>query len=175
MKILQQINKLRINCEDEWRALSQLDKLLDKLYYGASLVAQLVKNLPAMQEIQVWLLGWEDSLEKGMATHSSILAWRIPWTEKSGGLQSVGSQESNTTKRLNHQQSCVITKKAYFFKIVLFTISIFFNHLLTLYSVFPGFILSLHTIVITWRLPSCNFKISKLKVLFLILVSSKLQ
>ena len=119
-------NKLRIDCEDEWRALSQLDKLLDKLYYGASLVAQLVKNLPAMQEIQVWLLGWEDSLEKGMATHSSILACRIPWTEKSGGLQSMGLQESDTTKRLNHQQNCVITKKTYFFKIVLFTISIFF-------------------------------------------------
>ena len=46
-------NKLRIDCEDEWRALSQLDKLLDKLYYGASLVAQLVNNLPAIQEIQV--------------------------------------------------------------------------------------------------------------------------
>ena len=46
----------------------------------ASLVAQLVKNLPAMQETWVWSLGWEDPLEKGMATHSSILAWRIPWT-----------------------------------------------------------------------------------------------
>ena len=47
---------------------------------GASLVAQLVKNLPAMQETWVRSLGWEDPLEKGMATHSSILAWRIPWT-----------------------------------------------------------------------------------------------
>ena len=46
----------------------------------ASLVAQLVKNLPAMQEIRGRSLGWEDLLEKGMATHSSILAWRIPWT-----------------------------------------------------------------------------------------------
>ena len=43
----------------------------------------MVKNLPAMQETQVWFLGWEDPLEKGMATHSSILAWRIPWTENS--------------------------------------------------------------------------------------------
>ena len=51
-----------------------------------------VKNLPAMQETQVLSLGQEDSLEKGMATHSSILAWRIPWTEKPGGLQSMGSQ-----------------------------------------------------------------------------------
>ena len=55
-------------------------------------MAQLVKNLPAMQEIQVRSLGWEDLLEKEMATHSSILAWRIPWTEDPGGLQSMGSQ-----------------------------------------------------------------------------------
>ena len=53
-----------------------------------SLVAQLVKNLPAMQETPVRFLGREDPLEKGMATHSSILAWRIPWTEEPGGLQS---------------------------------------------------------------------------------------
>ena len=58
----------------------------------ASLVAQLVKNLPAMQETWVQSLGWEDLLEKEKATHSSILAWRIPWTEKPGGLQSTGSQ-----------------------------------------------------------------------------------
>jgi len=50
------------------------------------------KNLPAMQETWVLSLGWEDTLEKGMATHSSILAWRIPWTEESGELQSMGSQ-----------------------------------------------------------------------------------
>ena len=55
-------------------------------------MAQLVKNLPAMQETQVRSLGWEDPLEKGTATHSSILAWRIPWTEEPGGLQSIGSQ-----------------------------------------------------------------------------------
>ena len=58
----------------------------------ASLVAQAVKNLPAVQEAQVPSLGWEDPLEKGMATHSSTLAWRIPWTEEPGGLQSVGLQ-----------------------------------------------------------------------------------
>ena len=52
----------------------------------ASLVAQMVKNLPAVQETQVQSLGWEDSLEKEMATHSSILAWRIPQTEKAVGL-----------------------------------------------------------------------------------------
>ena len=58
----------------------------------ASLVVQLVKNLPTMQEILVQFLGWEDPLEKGTATHSSILAWRFTWTEETGGLQSMGSQ-----------------------------------------------------------------------------------
>ena len=57
-----------------------------------SLVAQTVKDLPAMWETWVRSLGWEDPLEEGMATHSSILAWRIPWTEEPGGLQSMGSQ-----------------------------------------------------------------------------------
>ena len=56
------------------------------------LVAQSVKNLPAVQEIWVQSLGWEDPLEKEMATHSSILAWKISWTEEPGGLQSLGSQ-----------------------------------------------------------------------------------
>ena len=51
-----------------------------------------VKNPPTVQEMWVQSLGWEDLLEKGMATHSSILAWRIPWTEEPGGLQSMGSQ-----------------------------------------------------------------------------------
>ena len=57
-----------------------------------SLTTQLVKNLSAMQETWVRFLGWEDPLEKEMAIHSSILAWRIPRTEKPGGLQSMGSQ-----------------------------------------------------------------------------------
>ena len=61
--------------------------------HWASLVAQMmVKNLPAMRETWVLSLGWEDLLEEGMESHSSILAWRIPWTEKSGGLLSIGSQ-----------------------------------------------------------------------------------
>ena len=58
----------------------------------ASLVAQTVKRLPAMRETRVWSLGWEDPLEKEIATHSSILAWKIPWTEEPGRLQSMGSQ-----------------------------------------------------------------------------------
>ena len=62
------------------------------LIIGASLVAQVVKNLLAIQETTVRSLDWEEPLEKGMPTHSSILAWRIPWTEDPGGLQSLGSQ-----------------------------------------------------------------------------------
>ena len=62
---------------------------------------QLVNNLPAMRETWVRSLGWEDTLEKEMATHSSILAWRIPQTEKLGGLQSVGRKELDTTERLH--------------------------------------------------------------------------
>ena len=54
-----------------------------------SLVAQMVKNLPAMRETQVWSLGQKDPLEKEMATHSSVLAWKIPWTEVPSGLQSM--------------------------------------------------------------------------------------
>ena len=55
-------------------------------------MAQTVKHLPAMQETWAQSLGWEDPLEKEMATHSSMLAWRIPWTEEHGGLQSTGLQ-----------------------------------------------------------------------------------
>ena len=60
--------------------------------YVGFLVAQIVKNLPAMWETWIRSLGWEDPLEKGMPIHSSILAWRIPWTQEPGGLQSMGSQ-----------------------------------------------------------------------------------
>ena len=69
----------------------------DKALTWASLILQSVKNLSATQETRVQFLGWEDPLGKEMATHSSILAWRIPWTEEPGGLQPVGSQESVTT------------------------------------------------------------------------------
>ena len=60
--------------------------LFNIVFWVASLVAQMVKSLPAMQESWVQSLGWEDPLEKGMATHSSILAWRIPWTEEPSRL-----------------------------------------------------------------------------------------
>ena len=64
----------------------------------ASFLTQLVKNLSAMQETQVRFLDQENPLEKEMATHSSILAWRSPWTEEPGGLQSMGSQELDTAE-----------------------------------------------------------------------------
>ena len=64
----------------------------ESIIHWASLVAQRVKHLPVMQKTQVRSLGQEDPLEKEMATHSSILAWRIPWTEEPDGLQSMGSQ-----------------------------------------------------------------------------------
>ena len=64
-------------------------------------MVQRLKRLPAMWETWVRSLGQEDPLEKEMATHSSILAWRMPWTEKLGGLQSTGCKESDTTERLH--------------------------------------------------------------------------
>ena len=67
----------------------------------ASLMAQMVKCVPAMRETWVQSLGWEDLLEKEMATHSSILTRRIPWTEEPGRLQSTGHKESDTTERLH--------------------------------------------------------------------------
>ena len=67
------------------------------------LVAQKVKHLPTLQESRVRSLGWEDPLEEEMATHSIILAWEIPWSEKPGGLQSMGSQ-----KKIGHD---LVTKK----------------------------------------------------------------
>ena len=69
----------------------------DAMSTSAALIAELVKNMPAMQETQVRFLGWEDPLEKEMATHSNILAWRIPWPEEPGRLQFMGLQESDMT------------------------------------------------------------------------------
>ena len=75
----------------------------------ASLEAQMVKNPPAMWEIWFWSLGWEDPLEEGMATHSTILAWRIPWTEEPCGYSQWGHKELDTTEQLNtaQQTGCV--------------------------------------------------------------------
>ena len=73
--------RVKINLKEKILSLTKL-----------ALMAQTVKNLPAMQETRVQSLGWEDPLEKGMASYSSILAWRIPWTEEPVRLQSVGLQ-----------------------------------------------------------------------------------
>ena len=75
-----------------WYKQASLKRRIQKPSYTNTLMAQMVKNLCTMQETQVQSLGWEEPLEKGMATKSSILAWRIQWTEEPGGLQSVGSQ-----------------------------------------------------------------------------------
>jgi len=69
-------------------------------------VVHRLKHLPAMWETWVRSVGREDPLEKEMATHSSILAWRIPWTEELGGLQSMGRKESDTTERLHYHFLC---------------------------------------------------------------------
>ena len=78
------------------RTLTKANNLLEPLITLAVLGGSVVKNLLAMQETQIRSLGWEDLLEKEMATHFSILAWEIPWTEEPGGLQSMGSQKSRT-------------------------------------------------------------------------------
>ena len=80
------------------------------LYLLSSLVAQRIKHVPAMRETQVQSLGWEDPLEKETATHSSILAWRIPWREEPVGLQSTGSQSRT---RLSEFTSLVLIRQLY--------------------------------------------------------------
>ena len=79
----------------------------DLIVFQASLMAQMINNLPAMQETWVPSLGQDDSMEKGMATHSSVLAWRIPWTEEPGRLQSVGLKESDMIEWLSNTHTIV--------------------------------------------------------------------
>ena len=76
-------------------------------FLWTSLVAQMVKHLPTMRETRVQSLGWEDLLEKEMATHSSTLAWKVPWTEKPGNLQSMGSQ------RVGHNWATSLSLSSY--------------------------------------------------------------
>ena len=76
--------------------INNIDVIKTYRYRRASLAAQSGKNLPAVQETRVRSLGWEDPLEKEMATHSSILAWKIPWTEECGGLYSTSGSKSGT-------------------------------------------------------------------------------
>ena len=107
------------------------------------------KNLPAMQETSVWSLGWKDPLEKGMATHSSILTWKIPWTEEPGGLQSIGLQ------KVGHNWA---TNTLTFILVLLFCAFLFFIFplILCVVSVFRrfgfSFLLSYSNSV--WMLPS---------------------
>ena len=79
--------------EEEKQKLRKQDGRLSLTCFQSSLVAQLVKSSPAMQESWIWSLGWEDPLEEGMATHSNTLAWRSPQTGEPGGLQSMGLQK----------------------------------------------------------------------------------
>ena len=100
-----------------WKATSMLFSLSPVFWVwlcpqpGASQMAQMVKNAPAMQETWVQSPGGEDPLKKGMATHSSILTWRIPWTEEPGRLQSMGSQtvEHNFQIRKGVRQGCILS------------------------------------------------------------------
>ena len=91
--------KFKCSIEGKLEKFQQISRLdfqkirLWKISYGYPLVAQMVKRLPTMRENRVRSLGWEDLLEKEMATHSSILAWKIPWTEELGWLLSMGSQK----------------------------------------------------------------------------------
>ena len=78
----------------------------DVMIFGGVSVAQMVKNLPATKKTQFQSLGWEDSLKKEMVIHSSILAWRIPWTEEPGGLQSMVSQRVGRLNRLGTHIHC---------------------------------------------------------------------
>ena len=89
---------------------------LCKLVLRASFVAHMVKNLPTMKKTQVWSLDQKDPLEEEMATHSSLLAWRIPWTEESGWLQSMGSQ------RMRHDW----VTNSFIFNLVLYFLSLLY-------------------------------------------------
>ena len=77
----------------DWKKMFSRQRSHEELISTLSLVARTVKHLPTMRETRVWSLGREDPLEKEMATHSSIHAWKIPWTEEPGGLWSMGSQK----------------------------------------------------------------------------------
>ena len=78
------------------------------VHLWTSVVTPMAKNLSPVQETWFQLMGWEDPLEKGMATHSSILAWRIPWTEEPGGLWSMGCKESDKTEQLKLSPFCTL-------------------------------------------------------------------
>ena len=101
VRLVCRLPPLVMTCDNQFKyyfakmVLQEILEHLKSVFFnclGTSLVTEMVKNLPAKQDTWVRSLGQEDPQEKGMATRSSILAWRIPWTEESGGLQSMGSQ-----------------------------------------------------------------------------------
>ena len=99
-----------LNCETKTSLLTVLEwefRIFVRMFakFWASLMTQTIKNLPAMKETKVLPLGGEDPLEKGMATHSSILAWRIPWTEERGGHSPWGHRGLDTTEWLTLSHS----------------------------------------------------------------------
>ena len=103
--------------------------------FGTSLVTEMVRNPPAVQETWARFLGGEDPLEEGMATHSGILAWRIPRTEEPGRLQSTGSQESDMTEHSIDHDALIcrtVTKTENKYKRVEQEVDIYVNYLLTL-------------------------------------------
>ena len=110
------------------------------LYFPKSLVAQRVKHLLALWETWVQSLGREDTLEKKMATHSSILAWKIPWTEKPCRLQSMGCKESDTTERLHSLSLNTLcdVKALYVCLLILFSCQSKPHHLIVAYLILTG-------------------------------------
>ena len=100
-------------------------------------VAQMVKNLPTMQDTRVWSLGQEDPLEKGMATHSSILAWRIPWTEEPSGLQSMESQSQTRLSDLD--LLCLLWRNVYLDLLPIFCLDWFIYFFIELYELLVYF------------------------------------
>ena len=130
-------------------------------------MAQMVRNLPAMQDTQVWFLGQEDPLEKGMATYSSILAWRIPWAEEPGQLQSMGLQRvghnwvTNTHILHPHNVTCFfpnVQNKKYLSSVVLsrvaFLLQYWFSKVYYSWRLFIGRDLKRHSL----RLCHCFLK-----------------
>ena len=123
-------------------------------------MAQTVKNLPAMWETWFWSLGWEDPLEKGMATQSSILAWRIPWTEEPGGLWSIELQRVRHVSTLTHIY--IIQENPYLLRFLAFLVAQMVKNLPAMWETWfqslawedPGEKgTAIHSSILAWRIP----------------------
>ena len=161
-------------------------------YFRASLVAQMVNHLPAMRETQVWSLGWEDPLEKEMATHSSTLAWKIPWTEEPGRLQPKGLQRvrhnwatslytslilytivfasyfSSPLLPLSRSVSPVVTTSFFLYLWACFFLFFFRFHLSDYHISFVLFCLTYFTKQNIFQIHSCYWKVVEFHFLWLI-------